>query len=100
MEPQVKMPITMKTIKKAIELGLVASMERRKRENRNIAKSFKKNFYFFNFNNFADQGIILKGDPLLAYAKMMRPKPEAIHASKLAHVLLEATKLIYFRLFF
>ncbi|KAI1710068.1 heme peroxidase domain-containing protein [Ditylenchus destructor] len=78
-EPQIQMPVTMNTIKKAIQLGLANANERLKRESKNIAKN---------------QGTFQPGDPLLTYAKMMRPKREAVHVGRMSHVLLEATKLI------
>uniref|UniRef100_A0A915D5A7 Chorion peroxidase n=1 Tax=Ditylenchus dipsaci TaxID=166011 RepID=A0A915D5A7_9BILA len=78
-EPHIEMPVTMGTIKKAIQLGLEAANERLRRESKNIAKN---------------QGEFQAGDPLLSYAKMMRPKREAVHVGRMSHVLLEATKLL------
>ncbi|KAL7079757.1 hypothetical protein ACQ4LE_001818 [Meloidogyne hapla] len=76
----IEIPFNLNIIKKAIELGVERSMEKRKRESRNIA--------FYNKNK------IKNNDSLFAYSQMMRPKREAISMGRKGHVLLEATKML------
>ncbi|KAL3068508.1 hypothetical protein niasHT_030799 [Heterodera trifolii] len=78
-ESHIQMPFSMRTVRKAIELGLERMLERRKRETENIGKN---------------QGIVRSGDVLFTYAQMMRPKREAQRIGRMAQVLLEATKLL------
>lgn len=95
-EPHVQMPFTVRAVRRAIQLGLQRALEKRKREARNIAKSGKiaRQNLTLRKRRFSDQGTLRSGDALYSYAKMMRPKREALRMGRMGQVLLEATKLL------
>uniref|UniRef100_A0A914CGT1 Peroxidase n=1 Tax=Acrobeloides nanus TaxID=290746 RepID=A0A914CGT1_9BILA len=69
--PQVQMPVTMATIRKAIHLGMLEVEERRKRETHNIRRNQRE---------------FSPGEPLYSYGKMMRIKREASEISRMSEI--------------
>lgn len=78
-EVQLQVPITQETIKKVFELADLNVREQRRRESNNIAKN-QLQFH--------------KGEPLFAYANMMRAKKESTAIARVSDVLLESTRIL------
>ncbi|CAG9530045.1 unnamed protein product [Cercopithifilaria johnstoni] len=74
---EIKLSLTKATIENAVEIALEEVKKRRQRERENIQKY---------------QDMFQSGDPQLSYAKMMRPKDEAIAIAGVSDVFLQVTK--------
>ncbi|CAI4223897.1 unnamed protein product [Auanema sp. JU1783] len=72
-------PVRQETIEKIINLAVTNLKDQRKRDISNIRKN---------------QNTFQRGDPLFAYANMMRAKPHSKQVSQISAILLETTKLL------